>query len=380
MKVAIIGKGTGAVLTALVCYYHGVEFDIFFDPETPILPVGESTTPHVGDLIKKSLNISVGELVEKGIVSFKTGVRFIDWGCNPAFLHHFHTNKLAFHFEMSEFNPFIHDELEHRGVQYIGEKVETIKDNGNTVFLNDHEYDFVFQCSGWSDTDEYYEPLLETVNAALLYPSEGIIDPFYTLHEATPDGWQLGLPFPDRNLQKRGYLFNTKYTTVEEAKLKVPENARLVEWKPKICKKLIQSKNIAYVGNRLFFTEPMHALSMYYYELFVEKICTEYLQNKTREAFCNLNYFYRREMTEYEMSIAFHYRYGSLHQTPFWTDVRDKAKELFRAHPNSDADVLVNNIQLDISTGYSDLSNIGAFTANDVRMVHCGMTQTGIDF
>lgn len=376
MKVAIIGKGTGAVLTALVCQYHGIDYDIFYDPETPILPVGESTTPHVGDLIKKSLNVSIGEMVEKGIVSFKTGVRFVDWGNNPLFYHHFHTNKLAFHFEMQLFNPFIHKKLEEKGVQYIAERVETVEDNGNTVFLNDREYDFVFQCSGWSDIDEYYEPLLETVNSALLFPSDGIEDPFYTLHKATPDGWQLGLPFPDRNLTKRGYLFNSKYISLEEAKTKVPDNAKLVTWKPKISKKLLQSRNVAYVGNRLFFTEPMHALSMYYYELFVENICTQYLQNKTKDAFCEINQAYRKEMIEYEMSIAFHYRYGSMYDTLFWKETKEKAETVFKAHCNSDVDTLLENIKVDLDSGYTSFSTIGSFTANDVRMVHHGMKLT----
>lgn len=373
MKVAIIGKGTGSVITALVCYKQGIDIDIFYDPETPILPVGESTTPHVGDLVKKTLNVSIGEMADQGIVSRKTGVKFINWGQSKYFYHPFHTNKLAFHFEMSKFNPFIHDKLKDRGVTYIPEKINFIVDTDDGVLLNGKRYDFVFQCSGWLDTEEYYEPLLETVNSALLYPVDGVEDYFHTLHEATPDGWQLGLPFPDRNITKKGYLFNDKYLSVEEAKTKMPSHAKLVQWKPKFCKKLIQSKNIAYIGNRLFFTEPMHALSIYYYEIFVEKICLDYIYNKTKEAFCGLNTFYRREMVEYEQSIAFHYQYGSKFDTPFWEDVSKKAKEVFKFHPNSDINNFADNIDVDLSTGYTSFATIGSFTFNDVRIVSNGM-------
>ena len=79
MRIAIVGKGTSAIISALVCIKHGYEVDIFFDPNKPPINVGESTTPNIGGLLNEVLDICIGELIDAGIVSFKNGIKFINW-------------------------------------------------------------------------------------------------------------------------------------------------------------------------------------------------------------------------------------------------------------------------------------------------------------
>ena len=67
MRIAIVGKGTSAIISALVCIKHGYEVDIFFDPNKPPINVGESTTPNIGGLLNEVLDICIGELIDAGI-------------------------------------------------------------------------------------------------------------------------------------------------------------------------------------------------------------------------------------------------------------------------------------------------------------------------
>ena len=45
MRIAIIGKGTSAIITALRLIQDDHDVEFFYDPEIKPLSVGESTTP-----------------------------------------------------------------------------------------------------------------------------------------------------------------------------------------------------------------------------------------------------------------------------------------------------------------------------------------------
>lgn len=64
MNIAIIGRGTSAIITALICIHNGHKITFFFDPNIPHLSVGESTTPWVPKLITEVLGISTHDLIK----------------------------------------------------------------------------------------------------------------------------------------------------------------------------------------------------------------------------------------------------------------------------------------------------------------------------
>ena len=51
MKVAVIGRGSGGLITAMNLLTFNIDVDVYYDPETSQLPVGESTTPQFASLI-----------------------------------------------------------------------------------------------------------------------------------------------------------------------------------------------------------------------------------------------------------------------------------------------------------------------------------------
>jgi len=104
MKVAIVGKGTSSIITAMRLIEDGHQVDIFYDPDKPHLKIGESTTPAISALINSVFGIGITDLINLGIVSLKCGVRFINWGVGNSFIHGFNSNKfnlIAFHFNKS---------------------------------------------------------------------------------------------------------------------------------------------------------------------------------------------------------------------------------------------------------------------------------------
>ena len=375
MKIAIIGKGTSAIITTLVCIQHGHEVEIYYDPDSLPLNVGESTTPNIGELLKNVLDISIGDLRDISIVSFKNGIKFINWGKSDHFRHNFSTNLNAFHFESSTFNSYINQKLEEFGVKYHAKKVTKHHIENNKIYIDGNKYDFLISCSGWSDTDEYNEPIFETVNSAILYTEDGIDDPTYTIHRATEHGWQFGLPFPDRNLTKCGYLFNSKFHNKEEVqKLLGKEDCKTIDWTPKYAKKMVVSKYEAYNGNRLMFLEPLQALSLYYYELFANYIC-KFLENRTLQTFESANHSYYNEIFHYQISLAFHYQYGSNFDSVFWQDIHKKAKYIMNIHPKFSEDSLCHLYNYASKYRSKDFL-IGTFNYQDFSAIHSGMTAT----
>lgn len=388
MKIAVIGKGTSAIITALGLIREGHEVEIFYDPESPHLSVGESTTPHIGELINATLDFSIGRLSDRGIVSFKNGIKFIGWGEQEYFRHHFNDNSPAFHFETGVFNPFIHDLMKkRRNVVYHAERVEDyeIDTEIEKIIINDKHYDFMVNCSGWNDSANYYEPYFPTVNSAILYTENSVEDSTYTLHRATPHGWQFGLPFPDKGVTKCGYLFNSDYDNVEDIeKLFEGKEYRKISWKPKYHNKIIENRFVAYNGNRLFFFEPLQALSLLYYSSSLDLITKFLRTDRSTFSYYNLNKEYLNLMYNYHVSLALHYQYGSKYDTMFWNNTKEYASKYLDHHPAYRRESLYDQyygdkISHNIDNSPSNILSLGCFQGIDYRDIHGGMTGIDLD-
>jgi hypothetical protein len=375
MKIAIIGSGTSAIITALVCLSNGHQVEIYYDPNTSPLNVGESTTSAIGRIIADTLKICIGDLYDNDIVSYKNGVKFINWGNSDHFRHHFQDNSSAFHFETSIFNPFMHKQMENAGVVYHAQKVTqySIDLENDCVILNENTYDFVIHCSGWANTSDYFESNFETVNSAILYTENSIDEPSYTIHRATEHGWEFGLPFPNKNITKHGYLFNNKFEDPKDIqKLLNKENSKVIDWKPKYGKKMLRSKYEAYNGNRLLFFEPLQALSLHYYHEFARNI-NLFLQERTLENFGLQNLFYRQKIFEYETTIAFHYSYGSKYDSIFWKDAYERSNKLLNMHSAYQKESMNELYFIDNISKINNLK-LGIFQEWDYKILHSGMS------
>jgi len=379
MKVSIVGKGTSAIITALKCISHGIDVEIYYDPNIPYVSVGETTTPVVAELLRNVTGVSISELYQKGIASIKTGIKFIDWGKSEVFYHNFE-NAMSMQFETDKLNPFVHNLLEEKGlVTYIPENVGEYKILDNQVIINGRYSDFVIFCTGFSDQDEYLPPYVNSVNSGILFVKDGVDgDETYSIHKSTEDGWQFGLPFPKFKMTKCGYLYDSNISNPKEVEEKVRnfENCKVVNhihWKQKYAKNLLQNKYCAYNGNRLFFFEPLQALSLHYYEIFAEIICA-FLKFKDISYFYAANYQYHHNMWQQQLTLAHHYQYGSKFDTSFWKQIVDQSKSFIDKTPIRSKDILLDNMIADYVIKTSGYSTIGPMQKHDCKQLYCGFS------
>lgn len=383
MKVAVIGSGTSGVITAMRLIENNHAVDIYSDPNKSAINVGESTTPVIGASILHNLNLTIQELIDMDIASLKVGVKFIDWGVGNQFIHGFR-NEIAFHFESVPFSETLSSNLKQIGITYIYENVPGHKENEHSITVNNREYDFVVYCTGWSNTDSVSEPLFESVNSAILFQREDLDEELNcTLHVATDDGWMFGLPFPKREITKHGYLYNNQFEPSEYLKKRLNDQdyVRQISWKPKACDVLIQSPRVAFNGNRLFFIEPLQALSLHYYDYFARQICV-YLADMGTQTLGYVNREYHVTMIQYQLSVAFHYSFGSVKNSQFWDHIKLKGqqtlayvspfakKKLFKNAYLTDKEHCIQRLHL---------STIGTFDWRDVTWLYEGFTGEKID-
>ena len=400
MRVAIIGRGTSAIIQACTMLHlhermEELNISIFYDPDVPPIAVGESSTPHLPYLLKDALGITIDELLEKRIISRKRGVTFINWGTGEPWIHGFgdHYNYSvdgnsgleSFQFDTVIFNEFVSKKLMEKGVQYIPEKVISQKEHEDLIFINGKPYDFVVNCTGWNyDPDLTITPQFHTVNAGYLYRdedfslTESLAAKDLTVHRATEDGWEFNLPFPHEGVMRKGYLFNTNYISTEEVVKKMTDrgkNGKVITWRPKRSKYLIETKLSAANGNRLFFVEPLQAYSVLLY-IEMGYMAADYMTSKkTEECRSKFNLNYRKLMISYEQELAFHYQYGSVFKdSKFWNDKTEEAKRVCYYHPTANIMDLDHNVKNKVVPNKKTMLKVFMHSHSDLLYVHKWMT------
>lgn len=369
-KVAIIGKGVSAILTALRCIQYGFAVTFFYDPDTQPLSVGESTTPSVTNVLCNTLDIKTHELVEKGIVSYKMGVNFVGWGDSEQFYHNFGSNY-AIHFDTKIFSEYIHDHLlKTKKATYVARKIED-----EDALLS--EYDFVINCAGWDNSREYIEPVFNSVNSAAIFQKEvdakRPFDALHTSHVTTEDGWQFEIPYPEKGFCKCGYLFNSDLISNDEVKSKLNKDiTKIISWKQRYAKELIPKEKIAINGNRAFFFEPLQALSLHFTLFFATFIC-DYIKEPSEESRKTFNSKYLQEMWVQQIVLAYHYQYGSRFESEFWNKTTANAKDMMKYQFNGLDEVFSYNLDLDREFPHINRSSIGIFSAQDHLQLQRGL-------
>lgn len=401
MRVAIIGRGTSAIIQACALLHahksrKDLSITIFYDPDRPPIAVGESSTPHLPFILEDALGVTADELVEAKVVSRKRGAAFVNWGAGIPFVHGFgddskhsidgNSTLESYHFDTLVFNEYFTKKLQDRGVIYIAEKVESQREDGDVVFINDKEFDFVVNCTGWNyDNNLTVTPQFWTVNAGYLYRdtdfhvTDELTCSDLTVHKASPDGWEFNLPFPCDGVMKKGYLFNTDYISEEEVLKKMEDmgrtGGRLIKWKPRRSKHLIESKLTAGNGNRVFFVEPLQAYAVLLY-IELAYFIAEYIYSKKTDKLKNTyNLKYRKLMISYEQELAFHYQYGSVFKdSKFWQDKTEEARRVMYYHPSASImeldEIVKYNYELDKSTFW----RVFMHSKEDLLYVHRWMT------
>lgn len=365
-RIAILGAGTTGIIQLLSCIsvLHESKIDVIHDSKTKIFGIGESSTPQLADLISRSYNLSQNTLEKRFLGTIKCGVKWSGWGDQKNFMIPFMINKIGFHFDTTAFcDFFIETQKRNPNVNFIDMKVDDQTDLS--------KYDYVIDCRGGVEIDETYEASpLKTVNSALVYRRNIPGKWNYTVHLTHENGWMFGIPLSNR--QTWGYLYDSDVTddvTAEnDIKKYFPgEQLDLIKykWTPRYSKNIVDETGRYFRnGNRLFFFEPMHGLSNFYYTYFADQISASIFNGVNPNL---LNSEYHRMIDGLSDSLAFHYQHGSKYESSFWKGVVSRSKERFS---NTNYEKMLSQGNYDFAIGnlhaLYDLTTIIASFKNDM--------------
>lgn len=300
--------------------------------EIGIVGVGEATTPHFVTTLK-NLNIDIFECIRKTNASIKNGIKFVNWnGDGKSYFHSFHEwlvdwqvpnlfgsecrdfylkdlinkkldaseynyveyiskwNRIdlnytawSLHFDAGLMAKFLEETAESRDISILDEIYKECEtdENGNIVKLkfesgSDVKCSFVFDCSGfhrniignhfkekWVSYEKYL-PMNKAIPFWL--ENEHDIEPF-TTSTAMKNGWMWKIPLTSRI--GCGYIFNSNYINVDEAKQEVEEYLQ----RPIDIRKVLNFdpgrfenlwvKNCMAIGLASSFLEPIESTSLW---------------------------------------------------------------------------------------------------------------------
>jgi hypothetical protein len=345
MRIAIVGGGTGGVVTAASLCSHlpkWCKVDCIYDPNLPTFGVGEALNHSVVQILRKATNYSIPFDLEESDARVKHGIMFSDWkggdGYIPLSVNGLHMNT----FKLREF-------VFKRLHQYWGHKFSEIHDNvlditqsQSKVHVKIHNqtltYDYVFDCRGVPEIDDTYEiPNSISVNSVILNICDKPCNLDYTYHIAHKDGWMFGIPIDSRSAW--GYLFNRDVTDKDRAiencrellkthkisqyidRNYLRENIKVLDFNHYYSKKCIDNRIIRN-GNKLYTFEPLHGYAVPVFLNVCEFFLSYVFGDISEDQF---NQKYRNLLSSLEELICFHYHKGSIHDTDFWKYAKERS-------------------------------------------------------
>ena len=315
-KIAIVGAGNAACMTALGYHLNGKifndligEIEIYHDPSVPIEKVGQGTQLDETKMIFDILDLNwydnpIG-------ATFKTGILYEGWGKKQdKIFHPFYAHEVAMHYVPHKLSKCVLES------GYFNVIEKSISDPEKEIDAN-----YIIDCRGRHNRDKSnYNTLINPLNAVLLSRKDGRdLDLNYTRTITTPNGWTFVIP--NKDSVSYGYLYNNTITSDEEAREDFLERFNLSEIDDSLTFENYMAKNI-FVGERTVlngnacgFVEPMEATSTSFFNDVSEYAWDCIFRNAHPD---KVNYFVRKLMKEIETFILWHYQFGSKYDTPFW--------------------------------------------------------------
>lgn len=341
LEIAVLGTGTAGITTIahlLAWLPSHCTITSIYDPEIPILGIGESTTTTIPESLYYGADFNLIHDLNKMDCTIKNGVRYVNWR-EKDFYTIIPPPHYALHFNNFKIKEICFEKFANKwGKKFkqVQGKITNIQNLLDVAILSidnkNYNYDYVIDCRGYpEDYSEYTIVDTIPVNHCLVHTIQEKGDWNYTYHMATPDGWMFGIPLQTR--QGWGYLYNDKITDREQALknqakiLKLDQNdlnIREFHFKNYRAKKFIDNRIIKN-GNRALFYEPIEALSGWFYDrvirAFFDVVVTKELNEQTA------NQMLTDLAEDYELFICYMYHGGSNYDTEFWRQTKIKCSE-----------------------------------------------------
>lgn len=323
-SLAIVGGGTAGLITALILRQKlDIAISVIHSSSIGIIGVGEGSTEHFKDFMEY-VGINQIDIIKKCDATYKGGIMFENWS-KKTYLHnvgepwncrnaqypfiyahqiaHHNTqltseltwkNKInswflhntdsmpfnQFHFNTHKLNDYLIDLAKSKGIKIIDDEISNVEldEQGNACRLigqkGQYSHDFYIDATGfkrliigkmgakWKSYGQYLK-----MKSAIVFPTED--EPNYnlwTLARAMDSGWLFRIPVWGR--YGNGYIFDSDYTTADDAKKEVDLYFnRDIEIKKQFnfdpgCLDKVWIKNCVAVGLSGSFVEPLEATSI----------------------------------------------------------------------------------------------------------------------
>jgi len=311
MKIAILGAGSGACLTAAYLRrYHKThcEIEIYHTKTVPPEPVGQAALLLATNLFFETYGWDWYNNPVKAV--FKTGASYEGWGHKKEeFFHPFPMESAGIHF----IPQFLSEFTLNCGYYKVHEKY--ISDPEEEI-----DADWIYDCRGRSEIDyDDYIPLTNPINSAIVGRTNEP-DPklTWTRSIATPDGWAFGIPNHDS--VSYGYLYNNTVTDKETATKNFKEQFGLdvihsFSFRNYKAKSIWKGDKTILNGNKYAFVEPLEASSMAMYQMIADRSSRHIFDGDSKET---IQTSIDNDVAGIENFLLWHYNFGSKYDTPFW--------------------------------------------------------------
>ena len=366
-KIVIIGGGTAGWLTALVVnkFWKDTEVTLIESSKIGIIGAGEGSTPNFGDILI-SLGIKQSEFFLKTGCTLKEGSKFKDWSNLESIVFHgFAGDKSnpfiqrnAYHFDAKLVAQYFKEIALDRGVKWVDGEVINLKledEEISNIELKDNiiiDLDFVFDCSGFSRIVidktlkekwiSYSDYLMMNKAFGFFLPQSNkytINDKEFTQITSMKNGWMWQVP-----LQHRwgcGYVFNDKYTTVDETKMEAESIVgqeikiqKVFDFKPGRYERSWIGNSIT-IGLSYGFLEPLEATSLMSIIMQLKKLMDINFDDKFKNEY---NKFCSEVLEQNMLFTRYHYL-CERNDTQFWRDctnmpIPNKLKNIIDSNNN----------------------------------------------
>lgn len=340
-KIAVIGTGTAGVVSISHCLAfltQDWEITSIYDPNTPMLGIGESTSTQIPLTLYHGAGLNLLEGAPELDATIKHGVKYVNWRKEdfytkippPFYAMHFNNFKLK-EFAFEKFrqrwgSKFREVEGKITNIVDFNDKVTVSLDNGDK-----HHFDYLIDCRGYPDDYSEYYDVDVPVNHCLVHTIKEPGEWKWTYHYAHPNGWMFGIPLQTR--QGWGYLYNDKITTREDAVKDIArifntekDNLELREFSFKNYKaKKFFNGRIIKNGNRALFFEPLEALSGWMYDAIIRTFFDMVIGRIYDED--SANDYLHTLANDYELFIHYMYHGGSVYDSEFWKITKEKSSK-----------------------------------------------------
>lgn len=341
-RLAVLGVGSAGVLSLahfLTWLDHSWEVVSVYNPDKPILGIGESTNGGFVGVLERACHFFLGNPGDMAELdaTLKFGSKFVNWR-KDFWINPLLDGNSAVHFNNFYFKEFAFKRFEKLWAEKFrvleGDvKAVLNREDRVTVTLNDtdHDFDYVLDCMGFpTDFSAYTVSDCSPVNRCEIVniPAGQFEYEHYTDHIATENGWMFGVPLQSRKTY--GYMYNDQITPREEAQKDVMKMLGVKELENKeyrfrcyYANELISGR-VGKNGNKAVFFEPIIANSIFLY-IYSARLFYDFVMGQVSRSDSNRNFVdFSSDVTDV---ISYYYQGGSLFDSEFWRYAQPAAQK-----------------------------------------------------